>query len=51
MNKVDSDGVLDLCARIAVEHDQKKFLALVEELNCILSARSKESENAPKQNK
>jgi hypothetical protein len=37
MNQEESDKIHDLCSRIAVEHDHKKFLALVEELNRILS--------------
>jgi hypothetical protein len=37
MNKEQSDRIHDLCSRIAVEHDYKKFLALVEELNRVLS--------------
>ncbi len=39
MNKEESDRIHELCSRIAVEHDHKKFLALVEELNRVLSAR------------
>jgi hypothetical protein len=39
MNKEESDRIHDLCSRIAVERDHKKFLALVEELNRVLSAR------------
>lgn len=51
MNKAESDKIHELCSRIAVEPDHAKFLALVEELNRILSARGKSSENsAPKQN-
>ncbi|MFY9908892.1 MAG: hypothetical protein WAK56_03560 [Candidatus Sulfotelmatobacter sp.] len=51
MNKADSDKIHDLCSRIAVEHDHKKFLALVEELNRILSAQDKSfDKSAPKQN-
>jgi hypothetical protein len=37
MNKAESDQIHELCSRIAVEHDQKKFLLLVEELNRLLS--------------
>jgi hypothetical protein len=37
MTKEESDRIHDLCSRIAVEHDHKKFLALVEELNRVLS--------------
>lgn len=51
MNKADSDRIHELCSRIAVEHDHKKFLALVEELNRILSAQDRSSaNNAAKQN-
>jgi len=51
MNKTDSDRIHDLCSRIAVEHDHKKFLALVEELNRVLSGQDKSSVNsAAKQN-
>ena len=39
MNKEESDRIHDLCSRIAVEHDYKKFLALVEELNRVLSSK------------
>ncbi|MGA8618992.1 MAG: hypothetical protein WB660_10815 [Candidatus Sulfotelmatobacter sp.] len=38
MNKAESDRIHELCTHIAVEQDHKKFLALVEELNRILSA-------------
>ena len=37
MTKEESERIHDLCSRIAVEHDYKKFLALVEELNRVLS--------------
>jgi hypothetical protein len=37
MNKADSDRIHELCSLIAVEQDHKTFLALVEELNRILS--------------
>ncbi|MFY9978345.1 MAG: hypothetical protein WAK22_08945 [Candidatus Sulfotelmatobacter sp.] len=51
MNKVDGDRIHELCSRIAVEHDHKRFLALVEELNRILSAQDKSpADSAPKQN-
>jgi len=33
MNKEESDRIHDLCSRIAVERDHKKFLALVDGLN------------------
>ncbi len=38
MNKSDSDRIHELCSLIATEQDHKKFLALVEQLNSILSA-------------
>ncbi len=41
MNKAESDRIEQLCALIAVEQDRKKFLALVEELNQILSAKNR----------
>lgn len=44
MNKADRDRVQELCSRISVEHDHKKFLAFVEELNRILSARDQQLE-------
>jgi hypothetical protein len=37
MNKEESDLIHDLCSRIATEYDHKKFLALVEALNRVLS--------------
>jgi len=37
MDKEDSDRIQELCGLIAVEDDRQKFLALVEELNRILS--------------
>ncbi len=39
MNKTDSDRIQQLCSLIAVENDHQKFLALVEELNRILSSK------------
>jgi hypothetical protein len=45
MTREESDRIHELCSRIAVEHDYKKFLALVEELNRVLS--SKGSTPAP----
>jgi len=38
MNKEKSALIHELCSRIAVEQDHKKFLVLVEELNRLLSA-------------
>jgi hypothetical protein len=43
MNKEESDRIHDLCSRIAEENDHKKFLALVEELNRLLSSRERSS--------
>jgi hypothetical protein len=37
MNQRDSERIQELCSLIAVEQDRGKFLALVEELNRILS--------------
>jgi hypothetical protein len=39
MNKADSDRVHELCSLIEKEQDRQKFLALVTELNRILSAK------------
>ena len=39
MDKTDRERMLELCAQIAVEQDQRKFLRLVEELNRILGAK------------
>jgi hypothetical protein len=41
MNQAESDRINELCALIAVEQNQQKFLGLVEELNQILSAKNK----------
>jgi hypothetical protein len=49
MNKEESDRIHDLCSRIAIEHDQRKFLALVEELNRILSARKGDAQQENEQ--
>lgn len=38
MNKGKSDLIHELCSRIAVEQDHKKFLILVEDLNRLLSS-------------
>jgi hypothetical protein len=52
MSKADSDKIHDLCSQIAIEHDHKKFLALVEELSRILAAHDRSSDKgSPKQNK
>jgi hypothetical protein len=39
MNKAESDRIHELCSLIAVEQDHKRFQALIEELNRILSAK------------
>jgi hypothetical protein len=39
MNKADSDRVHELCSLIEKEQDRQKFLALVTELNQILSTK------------
>jgi hypothetical protein len=41
MNPADSERIHQLCSLIAVEQDRQKFLALVEELNRILSAQDR----------
>jgi hypothetical protein len=41
MNKAESERIQELCARIAEEQDRNKFLKLCEELNRLLSARSR----------
>ena len=38
MNEADNDRIYELCSLISVEQDRDKFLALVQELNNILSA-------------
>jgi hypothetical protein len=49
MNKADSDRIHELCSLIALEQDHTKFLALVEELNHILSSKeaSLQEKNPP----
>jgi hypothetical protein len=44
MNKNDSERIHELCSQIAVEQNERKFLALVEELNRILAARDSASD-------
>lgn len=39
MNKAESDRIHELCGLIEKEQDRQKFLALVTELNRILSAK------------
>jgi hypothetical protein len=39
MNKDEIDRFQELCALIAVEQDRRKFMALIEELNQLLSAK------------
>lgn len=52
MNKAESDRIHELCTRIAAEQDHKKFLALVEELNRILSAQDQHlQDNKPRDTK
>ena len=41
MNRGESERIQELCSRIAVEQDRNKFLKLCEELNHLLSARSR----------
>jgi len=52
MNKAESDRIHELCSLIAVEQDHKRFQALIEELNRILSAKDqrlhKREEEIPK---
>ena len=38
MNEADNDRIYELCSLISVEQDRDRFLALVQELNGILSA-------------
>jgi hypothetical protein len=45
MNKSESERIQELCSRIAVEQDRNKFLKLCEELNRLLSARSRGPED------
>ncbi len=45
MNEAVSKKIHDLCSRIAIEGDHKKFLALVQELNQVLSEHGKDLEN------
>ncbi len=45
MNRADSDRIHELCSLIAVEQDRKTFLALVEELNGILTAKDVRLQN------
>jgi hypothetical protein len=39
MNKADSERIRELCALIDKEQDRRRFLALVKELNDVLSAK------------
>jgi hypothetical protein len=41
MDEKENQRIHELCSKIAVEQDHKKFLALVEELNRILSAQDR----------
>lgn len=45
MNEAESDRIQELCSLIAVEQDQQEFLALVEMLNQILSAKNARFQN------
>jgi hypothetical protein len=45
MNKDESDRFQELCARIAVEQDRKKFMAMVEELNQLLCEKDQRLQN------
>ena len=47
MKQDEIDRIYKLCSLIAVEHDRQKFLALVEELNRILSAQDQHLQNLP----
>jgi|HubBroStandDraft_5_1064220.scaffolds.fasta_scaffold140180_2 hypothetical protein len=38
MNKAESERIHELCERVAVEQDHKKFLELVQELHRLLSS-------------
>lgn len=40
-----NDRIEELCSLIAAEQNQRKFLALVEELNRVLSAKSERFQN------
>jgi hypothetical protein len=52
MNEQDNRRIHELCSKIAMEQDHKKFLALVEELNRILSAQDRRFQNKlPDENK
>jgi hypothetical protein len=45
MNQKDTDRIHELCSLITVEQDRQKFLALVEELNRILSVQDQHLHN------
>ncbi len=47
MDKANRERIDELCSRIATEQNQHKFLALVEELNRILSAKAERLKNNP----
>jgi hypothetical protein len=47
MNEKDNQRIHELCSKIAVEQDHKKFLSLVEELNRILSAQDRRLQAEP----
>lgn len=48
MNKAESDRIHELCSQIAVEQNHKKFTALVEELNRVLSTQNRRLQNQDK---
>ena len=51
MNQSESDRVYELCSRIAVERDHRKFLELVEELNRVLGKTHQRLERPPIENR
>lgn len=51
MNQSESDRVYELCARIAVERDHRRFLELVEELNRVLGTTHRRLEKPPTENR
>jgi hypothetical protein len=50
MNKAESDRIHELCSSIAVEQHHKKFTALVEELNRVLSTQNHRLQDHDKNN-
>lgn len=45
MNDAVSKRIHELCSRIAIERDHKKFLALVQELSRLLAEHGKDLDN------